>query len=154
MASSITLYNHTALRIADATGILLSTGTFKLSLHTSTYTPSGAHAVYADLTNEISTAGGYTTGGVTLDTVTLGTVTTNDVKFDAADEVLTATAGDIEAWRYAVLRRSDTVNSLVGPLIGYIIGNTTGPTDIPATTVGNTLTFTFNASGIITGTVT
>ena len=153
MASSITLYNHTSLRIADATGILLATGTFKITLHTSTYTPSGAHAVYADLTNEITSAGGYTVGGETLASVTLATVTTNDTKFDAADKVLTAAGGDIEAWRYAVIRRSDTVNSLVGPLIGYIVGNTTGPTDIPATTSGNTLTFTWDASGIVTGTV-
>ena len=154
MASSITLYDHTTLRANDATGLFLSTGTFKITLHTSAYTPSGAHAVYADLTNEITTAGGYTTGGETLAGVTLGTVTTNDCKFDANDKVLTATGGDIDAWRYAVIRRSDTVNSLVGPLIGYIVGNTTGPTDIPATTSGNTLTFTWNASGIVTWTYT
>lgn len=154
MASSITLYNHTTLRANDATGLFLATGTFKISLHTSSYTPSAAHAVFADLTNEITTAGGYSSGGETLASVTLGTVTTNDCKFDAADKVLTAAGGDIDAWRYAVIRRSDTVNSLVGPLIGYIVGNTTGPTDIPATTSGNTLTFTWDAAGIVTWTYT
>ncbi len=154
MASSITLYDHTTLRANDATGLFLATGTFKVTLHTSTYTPSGAHAVYADLTNELGTNFGYTAGGGTLASVTLGTVTTNDCKFDAADFVWTASGGDIPAWRYAVIRRSDTVNSLVGPLIGYIVGNTTGPTDIPATTDGNTLTMTFNASGIVTWTYT
>ena len=154
MASSIALYNHTTLRIADATNILLPTGTFKITLHTSSYTVSAAHAVYADLTNELSTGFGYTSGGLTVASVTLATATTNDVAFDFADPVWTASGGDIPAWRTAVLRRSDTVNSLVGPLIAYIVGNTTGPTDIPATTSGNTLTFTLNAAGILTGTYT
>lgn len=153
MAASITLYDHTTLRALDATNMFLSTGTFKVTLHTSTYTPNAAHAVYADLTNELTTANGYTNGGATLGTVTLGTVTTNDAKFDAADVVWTASGGSIAAWRYAVLRRSDTVNSLVGPLIGYVLADTT-PADIPATTDGNTLTLTFNASGIVTWTYT
>jgi hypothetical protein len=152
MAASITLYNHTALRIADATNILLSTGTFKVTLHTSSYTPSAAHAVYADATNELATAFGYTAGGLTLAGVTLTTVTTNDAMFDANDAVWTASGGSIPVWRYAIIRRSDTVNSLVGPLIGYILGDTT-PADIPATTTGNTLTLQWNASGIVTGTV-
>lgn len=153
MTASITLYNHTTLRALDATNMFLATGTYKVSLHTSAYTPSAAHAVYADLTNELSTANGYTSGGGTLASVTLGTTTTNDATFDAADFVWTASGGSIAAWRYAVLRRSDTVNSLVGPLIGYILGDTT-PADIPATTTGNTLTMTWNASGIVTWTYT
>lgn len=153
MTASITLYNHTGLRLLDATNILLSTGTFKVSLHTSASNAATlANAVYADLTNELATANGYTAGGGTLASVTLTTVTTNDVMFDAADFVWTASGGSIAAWRFAVIRRSDTVNSLVGPLIGYILGDTT-PADIPATTDTNTLTLTWNASGIVTGTV-
>ena len=153
MTASITLYNHTALRIEDATNILLSTGTFKVTLHTSASNAATlTNAVYADLTNELATGFGYTSGGGTLASVTLTTVTTNDSMFDAADFVWTASGGSIPAWRFAVIRRSDTVNSLVGPLIGYILGDTT-PADIPATTVGNTLTLTWDATGIVTGTV-
>lgn len=152
MTASITLYNGASLNFLSATNMLLSTGTFKVTLHTSSYTPAGSHNVYADLTNELSTANGYTNGGGTLASVTLTTVTTNDVMFDAADFVWTASGGSIPAWRYAVVRRSDTVNSLVGPLIGYILGDTT-PADIPATTVGNTLTLTWDANGIVLGTV-
>ena len=153
MASSITLYNHTALRIADATNILLPTGTFKITLHTSASNAATlTNTVYANLDNQITGAGGYTVGGETLLNPALTTVTTNDAKFTADIKVLTAVGGDIEAWRWAVIRRSDTVNSLTGPLIGFILGNT-APADIPATTVGNTLTFTWDTTGIILGTV-
>ena len=44
-------------------------------------------AVYADLTNELSTANGYTNGGLALANVVVSTVTTNDAKFDADDAV-------------------------------------------------------------------
>lgn len=153
MAASITLYNHTALRIQDATNILLSAGTFKVSLHTSASNAATlTNAVYADLTNELATGFGYTSGGGTLANVTLTTVTTNDSMFDADDFVWSAVGGSIPAWRYAVIRRSDTVNALVGPLIGYILGDT-APADIPATAATKTLTLQFNASGIVTGTV-
>ncbi len=149
MTASITLYDGVTKRGLDATGILLPSGSFKVTLHTSSYTPSAAHSVYADLTNELSTAFGYTSGGLALANVVVSTVTTNDAKFDADDAVWTASGGSIPVWRYAVIRRADTVNSLVGPLIGYILGDTS-PADIPATTDTNTLTLAFNASGIIT----
>lgn len=153
MTASITLYNSASLDFLNATNMLLATGTFKVTLHTSASNAATlTNHVYADLNNELSTAFGYTAGGGTLASVTLGTVTTNDVMFDAADFVWTAAGGSIPAWRWAVIRRSDTVNSLVGPLIGFVLGDTT-PADIPATTDGNTLTLQWNASGIVLGTV-
>lgn len=144
MAASITFYNSFREYVADGT-IDLDTDTFKVTLHTSTYTPSATtHTVYADLTNELSTASGYTNGGATLGTVTWnrsgGTVT-----FDAADTVWTASGGTITA-RYAVIRKDGTANAIVSPLIAYILLDTT-PADVSATT-GNTLTLQWNASGI------
>ena len=146
MTASITLYQSFREYLVDGT-FDLNSNTFKVTLHTSTYTPSAStHTVYADLTNELSTANGYTNGGATLGTVTLnrsgGTVT-----FDAADTTWTASGGSIVA-RYAVIRASGTLNTRVDPLVAYILLDTT-PADVTATT-GNPLTLTWNASGILT----
>lgn len=129
--------------MADGT-IDLDTHTFKLLLTSSSYTPNAStHTVKADVTNELSTANGYTAGGATLTTVTWnrsgGTVT-----FDADNVVWTASGGSIVA-RYAVLY-SDTAAS--DELVGYVLLDTT-PADV-TTTSGNTLTIAWNASGIFT----
>ena len=150
MASSITLYNTVVERSLNAKNLLLPSGTFKITLHTSSYTASAAHAAYADLTNELTTANGYTNGGGTLANVAVTLTTTNDAKFDADAYVWTASGGSIPAWRTAVIRRVGTIDGVVDPLIAFIVGNTTGPTDIPATTDTNTLTVAFDAGGIIT----
>lgn len=146
MAASLNLYNNWALNVAK--GIDLSTPpTVKVTLHTSTYTPNqDTHAVYADLTNELSTANGYTNGGGTLASVTWARATAV-ATFDAADFVWTASGGSIVA-RYFALRMSGTFNTLVDPLIGYGLLDTT-PADV-TTTTGNTLTLVWNASGIFT----
>ncbi len=147
MASSATFYNSWKRDIARAVD-LSSPPTVKLSLHTSTYSPSATHAVYADLSNELATANGYTNGGLSLSSLTwnlAGGVAT----FSAANAVWTASGGSIPAFRYGVLRLSGTFNSAVDPLILYILGDTT-PADIPATSSGQTLTIAWNASGIFT----
>ena len=145
MAASITFYNSFREYIADGT-IDLDTDTFKVTLHTSTYTPSASHTVYADLTNELSTANGYTNTGAALGSVTWahsgGTAT-----FDAADTTWTASGGPITA-RYAVIRKDGTANAIVSPLVAYVLLDTT-PADVTAT-AGNTLTLQWNASGIFT----
>lgn len=147
MASSVTFYNSFKRDVARAVD-LSTPATLRLSLHTSSYTPSLTHAVYADLSNELSTANGYTNGGLTLSTVAWnlagGTAT-----LSAANAVWTASGGAIPAFRYGVLRLSGTFNSAVDPLIMYILGDTT-PADIPATSSGQTLTFAFSGSGILT----
>ena len=82
--------------------INLNTHTFKIILMSSAYTPSSAHALLADITNQLSTGFGYTSGGQALTSVTLnrvGGVTT----FDAADVVWTASGGDIGPARYAAI---------------------------------------------------
>ncbi len=143
MAASITFYDNWREAINDAA---LRAATVKVTLHTSTYTFATTHSVYADLTNELSTANGYTNGGATLGTIswdhTGGTAT-----FDAADTVWTAAGGSIVA-RRAVIRVVGTINSQVDPLIASILLDTT-PADV-TTTDGNTLTLQWNASGIFT----
>jgi hypothetical protein len=148
MAASLTFYQSFREYMSDGT-IDLDTDSFKVTLHTSTYSPNaGTHTVYADLTNELSTASGYTNGGVALGSVTW-TRSGATVTFDAADTVWTASGGTITA-RYAVIRKDGTANAIVSPLVCYILLDTT-PADVSATT-GNTLTLQWNASGIFTQT--
>ena len=146
MAASITIYESFREYLGDGT-FDLNTNTFVVTLHTSSYTPSAStHTVSADLTNELSTANGYTSGGATLGSV-VWTRTGATVKFDAADTVWTASGGSIVA-RYAVIRKDGTANAIVSPLIAYILLDTT-PADVTAT-AGNPLTLAWNASGIFT----
>ncbi len=144
MAASITFYQNWKEALND---VALRSATLKVTLHTSTYTPSAStHAVYADLTNELSTANGYTNGGASLASV-VWNQTSGTANLDAADTTWTASGGSIVA-RYAVLRAVGTFNSQVDPLIAYILLDTT-PADV-TTTTGNTLTLQWNASGIFT----
>ena len=142
MAASITVYQSVAEYIADGT-IDLDTDTFKVSLHTSSYTPSAAsHTTTSDLTNEVANGDGYTTGGATLASVAW-TRSGGTATLDAADTSWTASGSGITA-RYAVIYKSGGTN----PLIAYILLDTT-PADV-AVTAGNDLTLQWNASGILT----
>lgn len=144
MAASITFYESFREYMADGT-FDLNTDTFTVSLHNSTYAPNAStNTVYADATNELATANGYTNGGANLASVTW-TRSGATVTFDAADTTWTASGGSIVA-RYAVIRKNGTANARVSPLVAYILLDTT-PADVTATT-GNTLTLQWNASGI------
>jgi len=142
MAASLTFYNSFREYVADGT-IDLDTHTFKVMLVASGYTPSTAHTVKSDVTNELSTANGYTAGGATLGSVTWGH-SGGTATFDAADTVWTASGGSIVA-RYAVIY-DDTAAS--DELVCYILLDT-APADV-TTTAGNTLTLQWNGSGIFT----
>jgi hypothetical protein len=146
MTASITFYQSFRKYLGDGT-IDLDSNAFKVALTSSTYTPSAsAHTIYSDLTNELSTANGYTAGGASLGSVTW-TQATVTLTFDAADTVWTASGGSITA-RYAVIYVNATVNTIVKPLVCYILLDTT-PADVTATDT-NTLTLQWNASGIFT----
>lgn len=125
---------------------------FKLALVTSAWTPNNAtNEVWADVSaNEIANGNGYVTGGGALTGVAL-TQTTGTVKFTSNAFVWTAAGGSIPAWRRGVVYYLGTLNSKVNPVVGHFLGDNT-PADIPATTVGNTLTVTPNASGILSAT--
>lgn len=143
MAASITFYNAWKLNISE---VVPRTATFRLTLHSSSYTFAATHSVFADATNELSTANGYTSSGIALSSVSW-TQSSGTATFDAADVVWTASGGSIVA-RRAVLRAVGTFNSLVDPLVCSILLDTT-PADV-TTTTGNTLTIQWNASGIFT----
>lgn len=143
MAASLTFFNN--WREAMARGVDVSTATFNVTLHSSSFVPDAeADVVYADVSNELSTANGYTNGGQALGSVTW-TQSTTTVTLDALDTTWTASGGPITA-RYAVIRAVGTFNSQTDPLVCYILLDTT-PADVTATD-GNPLTLQWNASGI------
>jgi len=139
--ASITFYNTATKDILDGT-IDLDTDTIKVSLHSSTYTPSVAHDFYDDITNEMASGGGYTTGGETLASTAVTTVTTNDAMYDAANVTWSSNAAGFSTARYAVIYKSTGTDS-TSPLLGYIdfVSNQDN--------VNNDLTIKWNTSGIL-----
>lgn len=136
------MYDNAKLEIAKGT-IDLDSHTFKVLLTSNSYTPSrSAHTVKADVTNELSTANGYTAGGATLGSVTV-TNSSGTTTFDAADASWTASGGSIGPFRNAVIY-DDTHAS--DALLAYCVLESS---DLTAT-AGQTATIVFNASGILT----
>jgi hypothetical protein len=136
-----------------ATGLLKNgSANYRLALLASTWTPAPTtDEVFATMSaNEIAGGTGYTTGGAALTAVTLAQ-TAGVVKFTSAAQVWTATGGSIAAWRYMMIYYLGTLNGKVNPIVGYALGDST-PADVPATTVGNTLTVTMSGSGILSAT--
>lgn len=145
MTASISFYNNWKAAINDAA---VRSATIKVTLHSSSYTFSASHSVYADLTNELSTANGYINGGVTPGSVSWGQ-SGGTATFTMANAVWSASGGSIVA-RRAVIRIVGTFNSQVDPLIASVLLDTTaGGTDV-TTTTGNNLTLAWNGSGIYT----
>lgn len=117
--------------------------TFKIILTSNSYTPNRAtQTVLADVTNQLSTANGYTSGGATLASVTWGQ-TSGTATFDAADPAWTASGGDIGPFRIAVIY-NDTAAS--DPLLCYCVLHSADLTILN----GQTGTIALNASGILT----
>lgn len=127
------------------------TNALRFTLHTSTYTPNtDTHEAFADATNELGTANGYTANGIAIATKTVVYAASGVTTFDMDDTTITWTAsGGSLVFQYAVLHDDTvTVGPPIKPLIGYI--------DCGAQTIttGNTFTITTGASGLFTGTVT
>lgn len=148
-AGTFTFYtrNFGALNIDD----LVDAGNVvKLALVTSAYTPdtdeSTGHDTWADVSaNEIAAGNGYTAGGQTLASKAK-VAGTNAFAFDSADVVWTASGGNIPAHRYGVMYVDGSLWGLTDPLVGYFLSDD-APADIPATTDGNTLTYTAPTAG-------
>ena len=144
-ANAWDFYNEFTEFVAD--GVMdLDADTFNLGLYLSTsnaatLTTSGR----GNVTNQHASANGYTQPGSALDSVTWirsgGTTT-----FDSADEVFTASGGDIVC-RFAVLW-DDTPSGPVDPLVCMTTLDNT-PADVTVTDT-NTLTVDANASGVFT----
>ena len=125
----------------DAFQIDFLTETIKCSLHTNSYSPAvDSNEVFADATNELTTANGYTAGGFTLASKTaVYNATGNITTYDCGDISWTASGAGL-TFQYAVFWRDGTSD----PLIGYI---DCGAQSIAA---GNTFTIATGASGLFT----
>ena len=121
MASTITAYDK-LWKLLLTGGIDLDTDTLKLSLVTSSYTPSTAHDEWDDVsTYEVATGSGYTTGG---ETIANPVATDNNIDFD--DVTWTSLT---KTFRYAVCYKSGSGGGLTNPLLFYILLDST-PADI------------------------
>ncbi len=154
MAVLLKWYDSATVKFGDASyqstttlgsaSISIASQPMKIALLTSSYTFASTHTVYADLTNELTTSGGYTAGGASLANVTWvqsSTVT----NLDADDVSWTASGGGIPAWRYAVCYCTATLLTIVKPLL-FILDN--NGTDVAATASGSNLVITWNATGV------
>ena len=105
MALTMTWYGNALHHLANG-AIDWDTDTFKITLHTATYTPNqDSDDFFNDATNELSTANGYTNGGATLAGCSRQYDSgTNEERFDANDTTWTI-SGSI-TFRYAVIRKA------------------------------------------------
>ncbi len=96
------------------------------TLHTSTYSPNAdTHAYVSDLTNELSTAGGYTSGGLAASSLTRaytaadswGTARANSTAY-AVDDVVRPSTGNGYLYRCAVAGTSHSSAPTWGTVIG------------------------------------
>lgn len=122
-------------------GIDLDTDDIRVALVTSSYTPDqDAHTMYSDITNELSTANGYTAGGKQLTTPVITADNTNNLgKFDADD--VSWASSSITARRAVLYKNTGTPST--SALIACI--------DFGAdkTTTSGTFLITWNAGGIL-----
>ena len=142
MADTLTLYGRCGNKLSDWT----ATGTIKLMLCTSLYTPNyDTHEYKSSVTNEITSVlnAGYTSGGKTLSSLSTSYVaSSNETLFDATDVVWT---GELTA-RQAICYVEKTANE-TSPLLFNV--TFTGDKTIES----GTLTFTWDADGIFKTTV-
>jgi|SRR6185503_7326235 len=137
-AGAWTLTNAFKTRILNGGAIDLDTDTIKfILLASTTNVVSGPADCYTGgtgtaVTNELSTANGYTAGGATAASLSISGTST--VTYDTADAVWTASGGSIAA-RYVAMVDTTVASKTI---IAYALLDTT-PADVTATT-GNTFT--------------
>lgn len=101
---------------------------------------------YATVTNEHSSANGYTQGTLALTSVTW-TESSGTVTFDCADLVWTASGGSIVA-RFGAVYDDTVTTPVADPVIAHTLLDNT-PADVTATD-GNTFTIAIHANGLFT----
>jgi hypothetical protein len=159
--STLQLYGKFAVNVlggeaaGDAGQMDFLSDVIKATLHTTTYTPNvDTDEAFADATNELATANGYTAGGITIAGKSAVYTAAGGIStFDMDDTTVTWTAsGAGITFRYVVFH-DDTVavGPPIKPLIGYIDYTGGGNITIPNTGI---LLVTTGASGLFTGTVT
>lgn len=115
--------------------------TIKATLHTSSYVPNqDTHDYQNDLTNELSTANGYTAGGLTVSSPTISS-STNVVTLDSADPQWTSSGAGFTA-RILVVSDATPGTTATNPLI---LWSDFGQDETASG--GGTFTYTVNASG-------
>lgn len=145
MAVTAKWYANGELAISNGSTVW-TTDTIKAALTTSSYTPNqSTHDFFNDVTNELSTANGYTAGGATLGTKSV-TLSGLVVALKAAATVWTAT-GTLTA-RYCVVYKS-TGTASTSPVLGYVDFGA----DVSATDAAFTITWDAT-DGVLKNTVT
>lgn len=145
-AGDFTVFNLAKKKIGGGT-IDLDTDSFKVVLCGSAQTiaanfaGSSTDCRYADLTDELSTANGYTQASKALSSVTW-TESTGTVTFDAADVAWTLT-GSI-TYKYGVVYDDTATNK---DLLGFFDADTSSGSATVSPTAG-THSITWNASGL------
>ena len=117
----------------------IDTDTFRIALFLSTSDLGAASVAYADLTNEVATANGYTQNAKSV-TLSLSGTTTVTVD-ETTNPTWTASGGSITA-------RSAAIYEVGGNVLCYCLLDS-APADVTATD-GNSLTITMSASGLFT----
>lgn len=119
MAVTAKVYANAAKHLDD--DVDWASDTIKVSAHSSSYTPNqGTHEFFSSVTNELTTANGYTAGGATLGTKsrTVDT-TTRRTRYKAAPTVWTPGAAETLTIRYLVIRK-DTGSAATSPVLAYV----------------------------------
>jgi hypothetical protein len=140
------IYNSFKVWMADAT-FDMDADTFKLALFSSASNAATltTNQVLADLTNQLSTANGYTSGGISLSSLSWA-ASGSGAKLAFANPAITPSGGSL-TFRFAVIYKVGTANTRVNPLVAVSLLDTT-PADI---VVNSGVTFTFDVSaGIFT----
>jgi hypothetical protein len=141
MAVTVSLYNHTAKLFANGDVDLAA---IKVMLLDATATFTASHTAISSISGDEVSGNGWDVGGELLASAAVTTTTTNDATFDAADLSVNASGGAI------------------GPAIAACIYDDTGNYPLFYVDFGESKTadsgtpfvFTWNASGIVTWTVT
>jgi hypothetical protein len=128
-------------RIGNAE-VNFDTDTFKVRLYSSTSNLAATSDDATAVTNELSTANGYTAGGAAV--TPTWTRSTGTATFDVSDPSWTASGGSIVARFAAIVDETPTPDRVVA----YCLLDNT-PADV-TTTTGNTLTIQISASGVFT----
>lgn len=137
MAATTVVFNNAQKHLDD--DVDWASDTIKVSLHSSSWTPDVANDEYFDdVTNELSTANGYTAGGATLGTKSV-VVTGTATQYRAAATTWTAGSGETLTARYAIVRK-DSGSAATSPLLCYVLLDNT-PADVSATNADFTITW-------------